>query len=222
MYRFVYDVLYKEYTEFNSVGRETSSSVSKTVDNNFKIHYSDTDSLIVELLNNEKLEKIKEYLHKSELGKFSDECPDHNILKFIALKSKMYAMIKQNKITGKLEVHKKSKGIPGSQMKNINYETLKDIILNSKKHEVKYYKLHPKKHEIFLEKFNKKGLSCFDDKNYILSDGIHTLPYRNKKIKLIENLDETNNKLNNVFPLNHSPQISDLNIYKLDLNILYV
>jgi len=36
-----------------------------------------------ELLNNEKLDKIKDYIHPTELGKFADETPNHNIIKFI-------------------------------------------------------------------------------------------------------------------------------------------
>ena len=93
MYNFVYDGLYKEYCK------------------NFKIHYSDTDSTVVELLNNEKLHKIKDYIHPTELGKFADVEPNHNIIKFIGLKSKMYDIIKQNKTDGKLEENKKAKGI---------------------------------------------------------------------------------------------------------------
>ena len=91
MYNFVYDGLYKEYGK------------------NFKIHYSDTDSTVVELLNNEKLDKIKDYIHPTELGKFEDEEPNPHIIKFIGLKSKMYDMIKQNEIDEKLEETKKQK-----------------------------------------------------------------------------------------------------------------
>jgi len=60
MYNFVYDGLYKEYGK------------------NFKIHYSDTDSTVVELLNNEKLDKIKDYIHPTELGKFADKEINHD------------------------------------------------------------------------------------------------------------------------------------------------
>jgi len=102
----------------------------------------------------------------------------------------MYNMIKQNKIDRKLKETKKAKGVKKSEMKNINYETFKDVLLNCTQHKVDYYKLQTSntkpedKHKIHLKKFTKKGLSCFDDKRYILSDGIHTLPYGNEKIKL--------------------------------------
>ena len=39
-----------------------------------------------------------------------------------------------------------------------------------------------KKHELVTYESNKRSLSDFDDKRYILSDGINTLPYGHKDI----------------------------------------
>ena len=39
-----------------------------------------------------------------------------------------------------------------------------------------------KNHEIFTYESNKISLCDFDDKRYILPDGIHTLPYGHKEI----------------------------------------
>ena len=39
-----------------------------------------------------------------------------------------------------------------------------------------------KKHELHTYESNKISLSAFDDKRYILSDGINTLPYGHKDI----------------------------------------
>ena len=39
-----------------------------------------------------------------------------------------------------------------------------------------------KKHKLFTHTSNKKSISCFDDKHYILSDGINTLQYGHKEI----------------------------------------
>ena len=39
-----------------------------------------------------------------------------------------------------------------------------------------------KKHELVTCISNKKSISCFDDKRYILSDGINTLLYGHKDI----------------------------------------
>ena len=100
-------------------------------------------------------------------------------------------------------------------MKNINYETFKDVLLNCIQHKVDYYKLQTSntkpedKHKIHLKEFTKKGLSCFDDKRYILSDGIHTLPHGNEKIKLIEELEEINKK--------YGTNVTDIEIYNVKI-----
>ena len=39
-----------------------------------------------------------------------------------------------------------------------------------------------KKHELVTYESNKRSLSDFDDKRYILSDGINALPYGHKDI----------------------------------------
>ena len=38
------------------------------------------------------------------------------------------------------------------------------------------------KHKLFTYENNKVSTSCFDDKRYILFDGINTLPYGRKDI----------------------------------------
>ena len=40
--------------------------------------------------------------------------------------------------------------------------------------------IKPISHGIFTYQSNKISLSCFDDKRYILDDGINTLPYGHK------------------------------------------
>ena len=42
--------------------------------------------------------------------------------------------------------------------------------------------IKPKNHNFGIYKTNKISLSCFDDKRYILNDGINTLAYGNKEI----------------------------------------
>ena len=42
--------------------------------------------------------------------------------------------------------------------------------------------IRSKKHELSTYISNKKSISCFDDKRYILSDGINALPYGHKDI----------------------------------------
>ena len=44
----------------------------------------------------------------------------------------------------------------------------------------KMKKIQAKKHKIVTYKINKISFSCFDDKRYVLDDGIYTLAYFHK------------------------------------------
>ena len=50
-----------------------------------------------------------------------------------------------------------------------------------------------KNHNLGTYETNKRSLSCFDDKRYILKNGTNTLPYGHKHIKMI-NLDGITNE----------------------------
>ena len=41
-------------------------------------------------------------------------------------------------------------------------------------------KMQAKKHKIGTYEIDKISLSCFDDKRFVLDDGVHTLAYFNK------------------------------------------
>ena len=50
----------------------------------------------------------------------------------------------------------------------------------------KMRRIQSKKHKIGTYEINKISLSCFDDKRFILDDGIHTLAYFHKDLKKID------------------------------------
>ena len=52
-------------------------------------------------------------------------------------------------------------------------------------------RIQAKKHKIGTYEINKISLSCFDDKRYILDDGVNTLAYIYKDCKKCDN---NNNK----------------------------
>ena len=44
-------------------------------------------------------------------------------------------------------------------------------------------RIQGKKHKMGTYKINKISLSCFDDKRFVLNDGIHMLAYFHKDLK---------------------------------------
>ena len=44
-------------------------------------------------------------------------------------------------------------------------------------------RIQSKKHKLGTYKINKMSLLCFDDKRFVLDNGIHTLAYPHKNLK---------------------------------------
>ena len=165
------------------------------VSNNFdaKLLFTDTDSLVYEINEDsgsvyKKCFKDKhvfdfsgypkdsvyyDILNKKVLGKMKDEFIGTKINEFCGLKSKMYSLISVDD----KEVNK-AKGIN----KKLKHKEYLDSLFGKKvvRHGMK--RIQSKLHKIGTYDVNKMSLSCFDDKRYVLNNGIKTLAYFYKDI----------------------------------------
>ena len=84
------------------------------------------------------------------------------------------------------DITKKVKSTYRDHSSDIKYDQFKDTHSNKKvlRHNTREIKSHH--HEIYTCEGNKTSLSDFDDKRYILDDGINTLPYGHKDIPINE------------------------------------
>ena len=100
------------------------------------------------------------------------------ISEFIGLKSKMYLLIFVDS-----EEVKKAKRVNKNVAKKIRLEEFVDVLFNKKmiKHNMK--RIQSKLHRIGTYDVCEISLSCFDDKRYILDDGINSLAYFHKDIR---------------------------------------
>ena len=75
------------------------------------------------------------------------------------------------------EENKKAKGVNKNVVKNIRHREYIDVLFNKKmiKHKIK--RIQSKLHKIGTYDVCKISLSCFDDKRYILDDGINSLAF---------------------------------------------
>ena len=112
-------------------------------------------------------------LNKKVLGKMKDKLNAVRIVEFVGLKSKMYSLIS----SGNKEVSK-AKGVN----KKLRHKEYVDVLFNKKVVRHKMKRILGKVHEIGTYDLNKISLSCFDDKRYVLSDGMNTLAYFHKDI----------------------------------------
>ena len=71
--------------------------------------------------------------------------------------------------------------------KGINIATefneFKDTLFDKKVIRHKMKRIQGKKHKTGIYEINKTSLSCFDDKKFVLDDGIHILAYFHKDFK---------------------------------------
>ncbi|RWR99447.1 uncharacterized protein B4U79_03152, partial [Dinothrombium tinctorium] len=127
---------------------------------------------------------LKSDLNKQVLGKLKDEMAGKIITEFVGLKSKMYAFkFYENEKT--IE-KKKAKGVTKSTIKTtLKFDDYKELIFQNTDRPFLYthqHRISVKDHTIFSVSINKLSLSLFDDKRYILDDGINTLAFGHKDI----------------------------------------
>ena len=168
MYDFHYNVIKPLYSE------------------NAKVLFTDTDSLMYEITAEDvykDLHERKELFDNSDypedspyyfkeikkvIGRMKDETAGIPIVESIGLRSKMYSYIMDNNKGGKT-----AKGIK----KDINHINYKETLLNNQQMYHKMKTIRSNCHEIRSYEINKVSLSCFDDKHYLLDDGIKSYAY---------------------------------------------
>ena len=118
------------------------------------------------------------------IGKFKDELNGEPLQEFIGLKAKMYSL-KYHR-NGKIVEEKKAKGVKKCVVKKrISHDDYLSCLFD----DVTIYRdstsIRSISHQLYTLKQNKKSLFAFDDKRYILDDGISTLPHGHFKICLL-------------------------------------
>ena len=112
--------------------------------------------------------------NKKVLGKMKDEYGGKLILKFVGLKSKMYSI---------LDKSNNEKSTSKGHNAFIEFQEFYNTLFKKKilRHTIRGIK--SKNHNLgTYETKDKRSLSCFDDKRYILKNGINTLAYGQKDI----------------------------------------
>ena len=158
---------------------------------NIRILFTDTDSLCYEL--HEKNPYKKMYQHKklidlsnfsvnskyycndnkNVVGKMKDEYGGTLIIKFVDLKPKMYSILDENN-----NEKSTNKGHYGF----IEFKEFENTLFQRKNLRHTMRGIKSKNHSFGRYETNKTSISCFDDKRYILKNGIDTLAYGDKNI----------------------------------------
>ena len=175
MYEWHYNYFKVNY-DANLLFTDTESLVYevKGVDNVYEKDYGDRD--LFDFSNYLKESRFYDGSNKKVIGKMKDEMGGKVISKFVGLRSKMYSLItldEKEKI--------RAKGL--SKKLGLRYSEFYDVLFSKKivRHNMK--RIQAKKHKSGTYDICKISLSCFDDKRYLLDDGINSLAYFHKDIR---------------------------------------
>ena len=93
------------------------------------------------------------------------------IVEFVGLKSKMHFMKK---------IDEKECNTTKGVSITTEFDGFKGVLFNEKIIRHKMTRIQSRKHKLGTYEINKISLSCFDDKRYVLDDGIRALAYFHK------------------------------------------
>ena len=102
---------------------------------------------------------------------------------FRGLRAKCYSVLLHDK-----QEKKVAKGVLRTAIKTqLRHEAYKQCLFQQMPKSTTGLSIRSERHHVFTKKSKKLSLSPFDDKRYILDDGVHTLPYGHYKIREMRN-----------------------------------
>ena len=110
--------------------------------------------------------------NKKVIGKMKDELNGEIIEEFVGSRLKMCSM------KTKKEEMKKTKGVKKNVVKKvISHQDYVDCLFEERKFMHTMQTIRSFKHQLYTIKQNKVSLSSYDDKRYLIDDGVSSLPY---------------------------------------------
>ena len=177
MYDFHYNYIRKKYPYAKLLFTDTDSLVYHIIADDI---YSDfyKDKALFDNSDYPKSSKFYFDNNKKVIGKFKDEASGDPITEFVGLKSKMYSYKTENR------ENKTAKGVKKNVIKReLCHSDYRDMLYNCTTMRHKMRTIRSEYHQISSYQINKVSLSPFDDKRYILDDGITSYAYGHHLLK---------------------------------------
>ena len=116
--------------------------------------------------------------NKQVLGKMKDEMAGEQTISFVGLRPKMYSLLTADNVSKMT-----AKGVPKRYAKkHLRHEMYLKTLQNKTITRATCRQFRSKKHKLHTIELTKVALSAFDNKRFILSDGITSVPYGHYKI----------------------------------------
>ena len=120
--------------------------------------------------------------NKKVLNKMKDENGGCPVVEFVGLRAKMYSMLVQGE-EGKMTENKRAKGVGRVAIEGHTHQDYLDCVNGDRPQQrASCARIGVKDHVLYSFITNKISLCSFDDKRYILDDGITTLAHGHKSI----------------------------------------
>ena len=119
--------------------------------------------------------------------KFKDELGGVPIEEFVGLKPKMYSI----SAGGRQKLS--AKGVCRYAQKHLTHDVYEKVLQTYRSIKLLNTRIGSTKHQIQTIQINKVSLSCFDDKRFLLEDGISTLPhghYMNRDVHITQDITD--------------------------------
>ena len=173
MYDFHYNYIKKKYGKNAKLLFTDTDSVTYNIktEDVYKDFWADKDKF--DFSSYKETSDFYDLKNKKVIGKMKDETAGVPIAEFVGLRSKMYSYV-----TNDEKGCKTAKGIKKNVVRNLlKHEDYKNTLFNNRQMFHKMKSIRSENHKIYSVEINKKSLLCFDDKRYILSNGIDSFAY---------------------------------------------
>ena len=153
------------------------------------VTYKDTDSLLYRIETDDLYKDMDEFKHLLDLSDYptshplfdptnkkvpltmTDKLNGSVLEESVILRSKMYSI---KFVSG---VKQSAKGVQKVLKKTLHHDKYLQCLQTGVSSRAPMTRIHSANHQIQVTTTNKTALSCFDDKRFILDNGIDTLPY---------------------------------------------
>ena len=173
MYEFHYDHMKRRYNDdCKLLMTDTDSLMYEITCPNVYDHIFE-DRALYDTSNYKESSKLFSNENCKVVGKFKDETGGVPIAEFVGLKAKMYSLL----IDGRTQ-KMTAKGVKKSFIKNhVTHELYHHTLVNRTVTRAQFLNFRSFQHSLHTVEIDKVCLSAFDDKRYILNNGVDTLAY---------------------------------------------
>ena len=110
---------------------------------------------------------------------------NNEIIEFVGLRSKMYSFT----IAGGGRKNRAA-GVKKAIAVGIRHQDYKETLRSTERMSANQAYMRSKNHDMYIINMDKATLSPYDDKRYLLPDGISTLAYGHRDIELYEGVED--------------------------------